>query len=673
MCTLSLLSMIGCSAPDDPIAFSSLTTPLIQASGIQLPSPVSEQIVNFNIQLPTNHSFRTKQTANATHVKLTITNGTTTVFAAGADGNGFNSVGGNNPLALTATVSTGNNWVATAGFYSNNNDGALIQEFKTAFHVPVTGTVEISMRTFLMGKMVEELQNLNSPELATALDLNAYQAFVDNLTGFSVGPPIAFTTDPLDFDARQLSTQISNNTIVTVDGATGTTLSANPANFVELPFEGGQYQAQAGTQGIKKTVAINPANGNVFAYDDDLATNNFHLYGLGTTINGDSTVTFAENHKAQYGIIDSRYVTLGIANPTGTAQVPAIFYVRENGGNRELRAVRQDNPATQLWVHTLPQSSASKWGLVTRLDDNGTAGDPTDDQDIVYTAFTNGNSTSTTTSGIRAVRNGTDLWTYNHTKLFSSGGALSNDGNTLYVNTYEPLASSTTLIGLDTSNGNEKWTETIAQNAQSRSGPVVGSDERVYLITHDVGFNSSLHSVTPGPTSATINWTQALGTLAVEGYSFESPIIDNHGAQDVIYLQTSKGYLWAVNHDQSFKWANPHSMGAGAFGSPLLVGEEPSAITGQQGKRVIYVGGSNSRIYAIRDNGTTSEEAWSQSFGSFWQGFNLKDNYLYYTTLNGGDANFVLVKAIKVNTPNVPATAPWPQVRGDMQGRGRGQ
>lgn len=624
--------------------------------------------VHFSISL-TPAQFKLMQTVNATHIKLTITDGTSTIFANGADGNGFNTVGGQNPIALTANVPTGTNWFASVGLYSNATDGGLIQDFKTAFDSPAPGTIEINLRTHLMGEIIRELQKLNSTKL-TGNDLNAYQAFIDTLVGFTA--PSTFVTEPRTLSALQLAALINNGTIDPVNAATAGGLTAS--DYLITPFVRASYRAPQ-VNGLLPP-ALNSNNNSLFFLNGGGSilslTGAIGDNGTPADISDDTlTESFAPNNTfvaSSTQHIGTSTISLGLA----PGNVPVMYFLDETSGNTEvLKAVRQSDGSTVEWNFNFGGNTSllnTYFTPVLQRDEGGPG--TADDTDIVYAYL---NAANVGDKGIYAVKNGTQQWFYNTgNREISNLGALSADGQTLYVIQRGELPFAgliARLMAINTTNGTLRWDRTFDNLGNDQgmlsfdSGPALGTDGTIYVNTYHFSQDSGyIHSVNPA--TGAINWSRTLSHKSVK-----SPVISRENGKDVIYSVTNEGKLHAVYDDNTLKWAAPVYIGSPISADPIsvpIIGEEPD------GRDVVFIGMGDSKVYAVRDMGTSGELAWGISpGGTFNGGFSLKDNLLYLATNNGGDGQFILLQAFKVFAANYPSDAPWPKIAGNFENSGR--
>lgn len=629
--------------------------------------------VSFVSQLPTS-AFQTKQIqTQANFVKLTITNGTQTIFSSNANNSGFESVTGAS-INLGAQVPEGSNWVATLGLYSNTGSPPIL-ELKTAFHVPVAGNVPINIQTHLLGAIVEELQHIGSSKLSTALDLNAYQSFVNSLTGFDFNTSTftRMTTfspqNPKALSPRMIAQQIHNDTLATVDQTSGQ--NANPSTFAQLPLIQGEYRAVSGTYGIDQVMAINPTTGNVFFNESNDQVNE-RLYGLSTTVPGPNQVTFSELFApAVKADIQNRYLSLGLANKSASAPEEVVFHYQKSGGVNGTVMAHKQSDGTLAWQHTFPVNVASGNSSSPLLKrDTKNTPSTADDEDIVLMPLntTDADAVNAPTSGVYALRenrpggagtagNGTgqQIWftpfpldnTGTSRESVQRNGALSPDGSKLYLVTNSAQGK---ILTYDTATGALLNSVSVSFRLLE---PSVGTDGRVYIGT----LNGLLLVFNPDGTMNNSLFYSAGAEFTT------SPVIARANGNDLIYLLKDADEIIALDHALQVRW---NLKLAGKSYTALIVGKD--AVN----RHILYVGMNNSQIYAVEDRGDSGRILWNQApGGTLWGGLTLKDGNLYASTLDGGDRQFISLKSIKVSAQNLPADAPWPKMGGNLRNSGQ--
>jgi hypothetical protein len=671
-----------------------------------------KRFVRFQVEPPTAE-FSTKQTAQANFIKLTAVKGTQTIFDSNADAQGFiQVVNPNATFSLGANIPDGNNWIVTVGFYSNKTSAPIL-ELKNAFHVPLTGNVTVNMQTFLTGLLVEELNKLGSAFLNNALDLNAYQSFVNGLTGAVVNngtlsfPRLATLNPPTPqaLASRDLAIAINLGSIANVTGGAGAGL--DPANYQKTPYPIARYSTVGGSYGIDQNISIDAFSGKAYfneVQEGDGAAE--RLYAITTATSADGNTGF-KKYTEEFAPVSTKQiivpnVVLGRSNPTGGATKESLFYLDLEMTPLEavkktarIRAKDRSN-GQEIWSYAFPfdvdnygSADSIKAPLLTWRDPGTGCACRAEDQVFVYVSA----GTKTGIYGIKQERpggvgtagttNGTQLWAYNTetvgsvltTQDIMGGGAVSRDGSKLYFVTNHSTAGK--LIVLNRADGS--LVQSVNLNNGSRSGPAIGTDGTVYVLAYDDSGaptkDSQLRAFNP---DGSPKWTVTLTGIRITLRN--SPVVDRQNGKDVIYFISSDGsssikssLLYAYIDDgtsATAKWSPSNYIQLNntknnTVFADLLLGAEPD------GSRIIYTGLKNSKLYAVRDLGASAQIEWENSAGgNLWNGLTLRNGTLYASTVDGGDRQFVMVQGMKVSTPNMPATAPWPKRNGTLSNSG---
>lgn len=663
-----------------------------------------KRFVRFQVEPPTAE-FSLKQTAQANFIKLTAVKGTQKIFDSNADAQGFiQVVNPNATFSLGANIPDGNNWVVTVGFYSNKTSAPIL-ELKNAFHVPLTGNVTVNMQTFLTGAIVEELNKIGSAFLNNALDLNAYQSFVNGLTGAVVNsgtlsfPRLTAFNPPTPqaLAARDLAIAINLGSIANVTNGVGTGL--DPANYQKTPYPIARYSAVGGSYGIDQNISIDAFSGKAYfneVQEGDTATE--RIYAITTATTADGSTGF-KKYTEEFAPLSAKQiivpnVVLGRSNPTGGATKESLFYLDLEMTPLEtvkktarIRAKDRSN-GQDIWsyafafdVDNYGSADSIKAPLLTWRAPGATCACQVEDQVFAYVSA----GANTGIYGIKQERpggvgtagttNGTKMWEYllPQTDIIG-GGAVSRDGSKLYFVTNHSTAGK--LIVLDRADGT--LVRSVDLNNGSRSGPAIGTDGTVYVMAYDNSGSptkdTQLKAFNP---DGTAKWTASLTGIRIAVHN--APVVDRQNGKDVIYFISSDGsssikssLLYAFVDDGTTatpKWSSNYiqlnNTASNTVFADLLIGAEPD------GSRIIYAGLKNSKIYAVRDLGTSAQIEWENSAGgNLWNGLTLRNGTLYASTVDGGDRQFVMVQGMKVSTPNMPATAPWPKRNGTLSNSG---
>ncbi len=158
-------------------------------------------------------------------------------------------------------------------------------------------------------------------------------------------------------------------------------------------------------------------------------------------------------------------------------------------------------------------------------------------------------------------------------KIVSSSPAIATDG-TIYVGSYDGKLYAITDSG---TSGTLKWAYTTG--ARINSSPAIGADGTIYVGSYDY----KLYAITDSGTSGTLKWTFTTSSQAL----LSSPAISSDGS--TVYVGSYDDNLYAVNSsDGSEKWA--FLTGGSVLSSPAI---------GSDG--TIYVGSDDDKLYAVAD------------------------------------------------------------------------
>jgi outer membrane protein assembly factor BamB len=667
------------------LAFLSACNPAFVTSPPQKVAQLSSETIKthqIKLEARFDRRFRTACTnCRAEYLKLELRGPghvSIPLYAIGADPNGFVKVR-DNALQLSANLPEGPNWTAVAGLYSNPDpQGQPILQVGAAFHVPITDPqVEMDVRALQTAEIVNALHEIGSPKVLTPLQLQEYQSFTDALLGVEQQPDGTYQMnrlpagqDPSQFlDSRKLAQLIEQGTIPSVDTSQGQNL--NPSQMTALPEAFRHFRARELTAGLTPLV-MNPSTNQLFSFD--ILQNTKRLYGLTSALS--QTPFQSVFSPVDLGRVQNIYLSLGQANPTGQAPVAVIYVMEYTGLNRMTLKALSQTTGQVVWSYNFDNTDSleTRFIPVSQKDTRGTL-TVADDSDIVYTALLADHWSFPGSRGIYALRDGQLLWRFSYEHEFTSSGALSRDGQALYLVTRSDPFTSAKLVAIKTQPaqppvGQMAWAQAVdlGYEAFDTSTPVVGSDGTVYVNTVNTA-NQQAFVQMPGHLQAISPDGQLKWRTPLAVASFFAPIVSRYQGQDVIYTSTEGAKLHALRADGSEKWAIslPGTVGEGPSGTPT-VGLD---IAGQP---VIYVPWGNGLIYAVRDHGNSAEVLWAQApGGKNNRSLLLKDGVLYATTLDGGEGQWVQIRSFKVNTPNPPADAPWPMLGGNYGASGRSQ
>lgn len=638
--------------------------------------------INFKLDFTSANGFKTKQTAQANFIKLVIGNGTQTIFANGADAQGYLATTGAS-ITVGADVPNGNYWIATAGMYVNKSDGGLLgNQVKTAFHVPAASSnVEINLSTLLSASIIENLRELDAAWLgANSPDLANYKAFTDSLTGMSVtSGNFSFSRlEPTLVDPRHLAIKIKDGSITPVTGGSGA--GENPLTYKQTPYAEGLYNALTESSGIFNPIVADDGASRLFFADRSSEEsqsstegnkNYSTIYGVNQTstqLNEAWKVNLPTKHNMM-----SNYMAVGMSTnrlyftvKDGTTAVPNTFY---------LRAVDSTNGNT-AWTYNFPANSsfteAARFSPLAWRNRQGQLCDCNWDPERVFVAY---NSDSSGTRGVYAIHDddangvGTQAWFYqspNGQKIWSSG-ALSKDstvtpfGATLYVLAQHDGVNFSKLIALNTITGAANWTLDLGKENKGRSAPVLGTDGTIYVLTYD-GAGGYVEAINP---NGTRKWATPYSLGTAQPFD-GTPVVDRQGTKDVIFVPTLDNKIHAINDDKTAKWPVPLAVPQQPRSFPV-VGEEPD------GSHVLFIGqGTTDSVMAIRDTGTVGKILWNFLPGApMSTGFALRDKKILVASFSGGAGQDIRLMGVKVLASGLSPNAPWPMAGGTLAHAGR--
>lgn len=700
---LSLAISLGsCSSPHQNLA-----PPVQDAPKTPLVEHKSFHNIRFNVNVPGD--FKTQQVAQTNFAKLEVSNGDSLITALGADTEGFIEAQGST-IQLSANVPEGNNWIATIGFYQNK-EATPFFEIKTLFHLPVVGnSININLQTHLTGALAEELRALAPERFEQPLEVNAVQRFVNELTGAQVNNnTLSFTRlsgltppTPISLAPRLIAMAVVDQDIQFTSEENYSGFS--PTNYLPVPHRLGAYTNLAGgkTIGIDQQIAINPFNGNLFfnTTDDPPQSGvqgpvNENLYGLSWNA---ANKSFSPLFSGQtFQDINSGTLSLGNGNTTGSQQQAAAFFIeRTHSGQGFLKAVSQQNGSV-IWQHDLGSISESTFTPVLKSLSNCACACDDEHMAIISRRSNTGTyrilalrqerssyptpGTCATTPLPEGTQNGHVVWSYpaegqsDLSAPIQPGGALSRDKQTFYALTRE--GNSSKLLHINTETGVVMRESSLGDNPVG--APAIGKNGTIYVSTTSLlkGFN---------PADGTQVFSRA-GSASFLSRFGTGPVVD-YEDQDIVYAidtqptasvsnPTLNAYYGGSNLKKWSTALNLNAPGQIAI-TGLVLGEETT------GERIIYVGLSDNRVYAIRDKGDKGELDWRQfPDGSLWNshrafsnslynwgGMTHRNNTLFVSTRDGGDGQILGVRALKVSTLGLPSSAPWPKTGGNLANSG---
>ncbi len=606
----------------------------------------------------------------------------TPIYAQGSDANGYTPIDETQGVqTISALVPEGVNWVAYASLHTTNlPDQDPLTRIGNAFHNPELNgppappgqsrdQVELTLRSLQVAQIVEALHVLDSPKVLSPLDLEKVQQLSDSLLGVQQQPDgtFSFSRMPaLDDPTRLLDAQAIAGML-----ENGQLSEQNPEAAAQVPIEQllpepkviNSYRARSMTAGLSKMV-MDPTTGHLFSFDR--AQTSQRVYSLQTPSFAAVTAPYNLGTQNAFGL-RNRYFSLGKASSGGGAlQAAAFAYEYTALNTMTLKALNQADGSV-LWQHQFNQSLPTDFIPVAQ--NNGK----------VYVVQSN---MTPAQSGVYAFDNGQLSWSApivvtsnqnTYSPSFASAGALSPDGQTLYVirMSYPPFEPTARLVAISTANGlnaNERqlWSLDLGGETFANASPVVGRNGNIYISSYAMPANYQIGDPIPGQLQAISSQGQRLWSQPLASAAGNPPVVDYRQGQDIIYLTTDLAQVLSYSATGTMRWSLTlkGTAGEGPVDSPVI-GEDLGDL------RTLYQALGNGLIYAIRDNGSSAQNLWAQAPGGKVKGgMVLHQGHLYAPTLDGGEGQFVQLKAIQVHSQNLPPAAPWPITGGNLAASG---
>lgn len=663
----SALFLISCqSTPNSPSASNRIEQkPPAASPNLTLSENKARSTLKFRLNF--ENAFRTQCAAcQPRYIKLQIKgsqNISEPLYAIDADSNGFIEINPDLPIQnLSAQVPTGNNWAAFAGLYSDNTANSQpLAKIGGVFHnpPPTDEQIELHKRALQTAHIVNAMHDLGDDRIFSPLDLQRYQAMTDALLGVEQDGNGSYTLGRVPdgdiLDAETLAKLLKDGQLDPENPETAANLNID--RLFPRPRVLHSARVQSFTAGLSKLV-INPESNRLFSFD--IKQNHRVIYGLNTPDLAPTLQPYA------LGQLRNMYLSLGHANPTGEARYPVTYTYRNQGVDRMILSAHSQNDGALIWQHTFGDTPALMSDYVPTVWRNTRNTPETDDDtDRIFVTFNADPFNHVEKRGVYAIEDGHEVMRVAINDDFNAAGAINSEGSRLYVVGRSDALNHSKLYAVDTVNEEVSWTTTLPGETFTSSTPVLGKNGDIYITTYTLPPDFKLGDSLPGklvcisPAGA-IRWEHPLASA-----SANTPIVDHREGQDQIYVTTDRGQIVAVNGDGALRWATllPGSAGEGPVDAALL-GEDLAE------GRTLYQAMGNGLIYAIKDTGTQGEILWAQApQAKVSRGMVLKDGFLFAPTLDGGEGQWVQIKAIQVHSYNVPGTAPWPLTGGNLLGQ----
>lgn len=367
------------------------------------------------------------------------------------------------------------------------------------------------------------------------------------------------------------------------------------------------------------------------------------------------------------------------ANP-GELWVKGVDYTRLNAGAPNIYWQKKLTAAGAMSGVVGSQYTPTLWH--SKWNNTGCS---CDDRDILYIvhdtrifAVTQGNSTTPSAANEGVVLWSRDIAISGSVNRTTRAGTLSQDGKTLYllttdipsrlvaihVDPLEGVSGSVPVEGYGhnpagVNYGQVKWQVTLPNLVTSPSNSVAtGSNGVLYVVGNDqTTMNKGLlFAVNDNGTSGSVvtNFPkQTHGSLSF------TPVIDRPpgASEDILYVSDGSTL-------QSYTASGTERFSFPIRGSSYPLTSTPLLAEETDGTRVMYISRGNGLITALRLPNVAPiapQQLWSRVPGGVIQSnLLLQNGYLYASTRTGGEGQIVRFFALKVHTPKIAQTAPWP-------------
>lgn len=648
----------------------------------QLSSAVSRTVV-FRVA---DSAFGLKEAINAGFCKLSITNGTETIWADQANEQGFVAIQSGEPgaeIVLSAHIPVGQNWTARFGFYNTEEEGQPLRQWQTAFHVNQAETpleVVFSARTYLMSEMARFFRERNAStpvQFRPLLNLEHLLAFTDALTGAEAdGDGWRFTrltggavpAKPEELDALRLEYDVFRF-VSTLEQAQTMGASTLPQNYHRPPRLMSSFSLDTPSAGLDEMMALNSAQGPLFFFHRD-AEQQAYLHALAIQDNGNNLAPLQISRAfapVSVGQVESRYPVVGLATPIAGERENALFLTRRVGANLELVALSQENGAV-LWSYDAGPAETTSFTPLTWLDkhpdSNGNGGCGCDDEDILFMAVNRSLGQDAQILQVRGRSAGSILegsYTYDGEgqARFDSSGTFSADGSKLYVLNHADAAE---LIVIDVATMQGVRHSLAPYTLEPGISPVLGRNDTVYLALRQ-GNQGYLQAFSA---TGANKWTTPV-LLSESAYASAPPVWGIVSSQDLILTHTHDGQLHAVkdlSNRGSVSWRQ--QFDAPVVGSPLLGQQKDDAL-------VVYSASRESGKFYETDFTTGRLNFSAFPDGMFDGSLMLFQKQLLLFTREGSRGQQTFLKSFHVSADKLPAqlVSKWPKRGGNLSNSGK--
>jgi hypothetical protein len=556
----------------------------------------------------------------------------------------------------------------------------LVRQLRQSAGTGFDPTVPIDFETYksfalaILNKMPLGRQNPSDVEITTLAELISSEALrVDEETVTQLQN--AGTLKMTEGQSRRVDQTLGNTpVVVTHSFPSNMDAEVNPGTRQMPPgFTGAITRLSlTSNQGSADVIGLDYREGSLnYMFSFKPATDLSAKYG--TTL----IPHYAPNSKQAFHSAQVGALAVGSYDPDPNVKGDALrttYITERNNSDLVIKAVAPRDPATIYWTYTLTgaaQSNSyftpviwpSKWQAT---------GCSCDDRDIIY--IVHGANLYALTQGTGPSNQGVELWRKNLGSESVQAASLSHTGKTLYltltsrpakivalrVDPYETWDQGGNPTPPTEGLGTELWSHELPGSVGLSSSVSIGSDGTLYTgSTFDYSDTTKGYLVAIDPALTPTNGREKWRRETI-GQINHSPVIDRPtGAQvDHIYTVSSLGRMYGYTSEGNSRW-EPFIFQGPMYdaSSSALIAEDP------QGDRVVYTSRGNGLVYALQVpiSGAAPYLLWSRTpSGSIKNNMVLQDNYLYTSTLNGGEGQILKFQALHVHTPRIAQTAPWP-------------
>ena len=460
------------------------------------------------------------------------------------------------------------------------------------------------------------------------------------------------------------------------------------------------------------SLAYNPNNQKVFSVNNAVINDiQETIHGIQLSGNGGMSIGFSRNDLER---IESRFLSLG---QSGTTNEDVVYLMsRKNASslgdeavNAPGRALQRSNLKQAASLVAVSQNSGqtlwqfSEWAADLQDPLNCECNDTepnvlseaihftpvVDPQpgtgDLVYTVLHSQGGNNDSTRGVYKilsqdppVKQG--YYAHDTNDNFTQTGALSSDGQSLYLTTKARLADPAQFLVINTADMSlrQQYAFPATEIIEETSSPIIGRDGRVYLSAFVSQNNESRGILYAFSADGALIWRFELPIVEAQQFGEYSdttgqviypPILYNpEGQAPTLFSVTESGRIYSITdqgQSASVNWS--HDIGARVF-------EMPSLIENEDGSLELYTASDTriGRVFGI--DAMTGERKWSLfPSGFFSTGFVVDNGFTYMTTRSGNYGDFTKFRSLKTAGAHIapPQVSTWPKRGGSLGNTGQ--